>query len=97
MANFINLKDNGLRASCISNQKHIVEAALLYSGENYVVAATFTVDLLHAGNYLANEPSECPSSNDGSFDDYTVVIAGERVSTITCDIEPVEHHWNAPP
>jgi len=53
-----------------------------------VAAAVFTVATLHAGNYLANAPSECPASGDNNYDDYTITIAGERVTVITCDVEP---------
>ena len=97
MANFINLKENSVRASCISNQKHAVEAALLYAGENGVGAATFTVATLHAGNYLANEASECPASGDNNFDDYTITLLNERVTVITCDIQTAKHSWEPPP
>ena len=97
MANFINLKDNSLRASCISNQKNVVEGTTLYIGENGVAAATINVSVLQPGRYIGNEPSECPYSNDGSFDDYTIDIVGGRVATITCDVKPAEHHWNPPP
>lgn len=100
MPNFFSMKENTRRASCITNQRHIFEAATLYIAETGTGAATISVTVLQAGNfittnpYISGNPSECPSSGNGDNDDYTITIAGQRVTDVRCDILPAEHLWN---
>lgn len=98
--NFFSMRENSRRASCITNQRHIFEAATLYIAETGTAAATINVTVLQAGNfitnnpYLSKNPSECPSSGDASNDDYTITIANQKITDVRCDILPAEHLWN---
>jgi prepilin-type N-terminal cleavage/methylation domain-containing protein len=100
MPNFFSMRENTRRASCITNQRHIFEAATLYIGETGTSNATISVTVLQAGNFITNNPyisrnpSECPSSGNGDNDDYTITIANQRVTDVRCDILPAEHLWN---
>lgn len=100
MPNFFSMRENSRRASCITNQRHIFEAATLYIGETGTSNGTISVTVLQAGNFITNNPyisrnpSECPSSGNGDNDDYTVTITNQRVTDVRCDILPAEHFWN---
>lgn len=100
MPNFFSMRENSRRASCITNQRHIFEAATLYIAETGVGTSTINVTVLQKANlitnnpYISGNPSECPSSGNGDNDDYTITIANQRVTDVRCDILPVEHLWN---
>jgi prepilin-type N-terminal cleavage/methylation domain-containing protein len=91
--NYFSLHENSKRASCISNQRNIVQAATLYGIENQIVNATLNVSVLQPSDYLNTPSCECPSSGNGDFDDYTITWVSEVVDVIQCDIEPVGHAW----
>ena len=93
--NFFSMRESTRRASCITNQRNIVEGAILYIAENGIVAATINVTVLQAGKYISTTPSECPSSGNAGYDDYTITIANEVITVMRCDIEPAEHFWDS--
>lgn len=95
LVNFIRMKDNSTRASCHANQRNIAQAVELYLADNPTATGAINVSTLQPG-YVKVEISECPDSNDGSNDDYTLTLAGGDLSTIVCDIQPVPHAWTAP-
>jgi len=90
--NYISLRKRADRASCFSNQRHILEAATLYMVDTGTVNKVFNVTDLQAGDYISTVASECPSSGNGDNDDYTITIVAEKIS-IACDILPGEHLW----
>jgi prepilin-type N-terminal cleavage/methylation domain-containing protein len=94
LPNYYSMREKSRRASCIVNQRHIVEAATLYGIENNVVNANFNVTLLQVNDYINSPPGECPSSGTVDYDDYTITIANQRVSVMRCDIKPAEHFWD---
>ena len=95
LPNYFSLRENSLKASCISNQRYVTEAASLYIIENNVVAATINVQAdLQTGEYINPPPGECPNPGVPDFDDYSVDIVNERVDAVTCDEDPVDHFWD---
>ena len=94
LPNYFSLRDNSLRASCISNQRYVAEAASLYIIENNIVTATINVQAdLQSGEYINPPPGECPNPGVPDFDDYSVDILNERVDAVTCDEDPADHLW----
>ena len=94
MPNFFSMNENSRRASCIVNQRNIAAATTLYIAETGVVAAIINVTVLQAGNHISQTPSECPSSGNLDYDDYTITIANQVVTVIRCDIKPADHFWD---
>lgn len=90
--NYISIRKRADRASCFSNQRNILEAATLYMVDTGTINKVFNVTDLQGGDYIGTEPSECPSSSNPDFDDYTITIVNEAI-TIACDVEPAEHLW----
>jgi prepilin-type N-terminal cleavage/methylation domain-containing protein len=91
IANFLSLQKKARYASCVSNQKHIHESAVLYAMENVVGTQTINVTVLTGADYLQQEVGECPSSPNVDFDDYTVDYVAGEVTTVSCDILVLEH------
>ena len=91
IANFLSLQKKARDASCVSNQKHIHEAAALYAMDNIVGTQTINVTVLTGADYVAQDIGECPSSGNVDFDDYTVEYVAGEVTTVTCSILGVEH------
>jgi len=91
--NYFSLHDNSLRASCIVNQRNVVQTATLYAIENGINAAVFKVNVLQPSDYLSEPSCECPSSGNNDYDDYTITIVNGAVDAIRCDVEPVAHAW----
>jgi prepilin-type N-terminal cleavage/methylation domain-containing protein len=94
--NYFSLKDNSLRASCISNQRNISEAAMLYSMEQNDPTTTINVDVLITADYLVQEMGECPSSGTADFDDYDITLVDSRVTGCACGVKPADHSWTPP-
>jgi len=93
LPNFFSLRENTIRVSCFSNQHYVVEAASLYIIETGLANGTINVTDLQSGQYINPPPGECPASGPKDHDDYSIDIVSERVTTITCDEEPVAHAW----
>jgi len=91
--NYFSLHDNSKRASCIVNQRNIVQAATLYGIENSIMNATVNVTVLQPNDYLSTPSCECPSSSNKDFDDYTIIFLNEQVDQMRCDVEPLTHAW----
>jgi Tfp pilus assembly protein PilE len=91
--NFYSMLWRTKRASCVSNQRNILEGATLYIAEQNESDAVLNVTVLQAGDYISLTPSECPASLNKDWDDYTITIAGGAVTEIRCDVEPALHLW----
>ena len=94
MVNFFSMKENSERASCLTNQRRILEGTILYVAERNVKDEVINVTALHPDDYISNLPSECPTSGDGSHDDYTITIANQIITDLGCDNEPAVHFWD---
>ncbi len=94
--NFISIRKEVTRKSCISNQRHIYEAATLYAFENSIDNAVINVAALTVGGYTSRNLGECPASNVDDFDDYSITITNSKVTDIRCTFLPNEHKWTPP-
>jgi len=92
--NFMRMRKNAARASCLSNQRNVLQGAMLYINDNGTDAAVINVGVLEPLGYVSLNCSECPLSDVTDHDDYTITIAGQRVTGIRCDVQTTEHHWN---
>ena len=91
--NFMAMRRNSVRASCIANQRNIAQAATHYCNVTGVTDAVINVDVLQPGGYISQTCSECPSSGNHDNDDCRVTIVASRVTDIRCDVKVVEHAW----
>lgn len=96
IANFIKFQTRASYASCVSNQRHVLEASTLYISLDNPGNVAFDVNQLIADGYLAQEVGACPRSTMHAMNDYHVVVVNNRVSVLDCKILPVDHHWNLP-
>jgi prepilin-type N-terminal cleavage/methylation domain-containing protein len=92
LVNFISMRENAKMASCISNQKHVHEAAILHAADTNVAGnTTINVTVLTGSGLLTQEAGECPSSGTVDFDDYVIEFTTGDVSAVTCSIRGAEH------
>jgi len=91
LANFVSLQKRGRYASCISNRRHIHEAALLYGADNDIGTQNINVMILTAAGLITQEVGECPSSGNVDFDDYGVQYTASEITSVTCSILGAEH------
>lgn len=96
LPNYLNMRHNAERASCVSNQRHIYEQGTLYAIDNVIQNAVINVTVLEAADYLSKEVGECPHSQNLDFDDYTVTIQNMEVTAIRCDVYTIPHAWTPP-
>jgi len=91
IANFLSLQKKGRYAACISNQRHVHEAAVIYTMDNLVGTQLDNVTVLTAAGFITQEVGECPSSANVDFDDYDIQYTVGDVTSITCNILGAEH------
>ena len=92
IANFISMSQNAKFASCIVNQRHVHEAALLWGNDNNVTGnVSINVTVLEAAGLLQPEVGECPSSGNTDYDDYSIDFAAGRITQIVCTIRGADH------
>ncbi len=96
MANFIKFRLRATYTSCVSNQRHILEASTLYIAANSPGTSVIDVNVLTGGAYVAQKVAGCPASTVRALDDYTIHIVDNDVAAIDCKIEPANHQWNVP-
>ena len=94
LPNYFSMKEGATRASCIVNQRNVMEAATLYAAENGIAYAVINVTDLQPDKYITTPSCECPASSTPDFDDYTITFVGGAVDAIQCDVEPAEHFWD---
>lgn len=94
--NFTSFRNQATRKSCISNQRHIYEAATLYAFENMIDNKVINVTVLTTGDYISRNLGECPASDVEDFDDYAITITNANVTDIRCTFRPNEHDWTPP-
>jgi prepilin-type N-terminal cleavage/methylation domain-containing protein len=96
LVNFMRFRHRASYSSCAANQRHAVEAALLYSSTTSPGTVTIDVDVLTVANYLSQEVAECPLSTVADFNDYSLDFVDNQVTAIRCKVEPIKHAWNVP-
>lgn len=96
LANFIRFRKRASYVSCVSNQRHIVEATTLYISQNSPGSVSFDVAVLQVGGWVNLETCECPRSSVHAQNDYRIDIVNNTVGDIGCKILPADHHWDIP-
>lgn len=96
LANFIRFRTRASYVSCVSNQRHILEATTLYISQNSPGTIAFDVAVLQAGGWVNHETCECPRSTMHGQNDYHIDIVDNSVNDISCKILPADHHWDLP-
>lgn len=95
IANYIRMQEHAKMASCTSNQRNIHQAATIYASDRVIPDGPMDVEDLAAIHAVAWTLCECPSSNDGSRDDYTLVWLDDLPRQLICDIKADKHFWQA--
>ncbi|MBN1354275.1 MAG: prepilin-type N-terminal cleavage/methylation domain-containing protein [Candidatus Omnitrophica bacterium] len=98
LPNYIEARNKARANICASNQKIIYTAATTYMIIEDTSLETLghkeRLDELVNKRYLKGDKwTECPSSMDGSYDDYTLEFEGGILADIECDIDPAGHKW----
>jgi prepilin-type N-terminal cleavage/methylation domain-containing protein len=94
LANMVRMQRNAKIAACVSQQRHLFEAAFAYGIDTAVPDGVMGVGVLQAAGYVSQELCECPASPVPDFDDYTIDWAGGIPVDVDCTYRPVEHDWN---
>jgi len=96
--NYLSSRDRAINDVCVSNQKAIFSAAVMYtinettSLEN--LGATERLQaLIDAGYLKGSNWRECPASGDDDYDDYTIVFENSEVVDVECAEKPASHKW----
>jgi len=93
IANYIRMQEHAKRASCVSNQRNVHEAATIYASEHIVADGEMGVEDLLAEKAVTWSLCDCPSEENGSFDDYTLTWLGGLPRGVVCDIRADRHPW----
>lgn len=96
LANFIKFQKRASFASCVSNQRHVLEASTLYISLENPGNVAYDVNVLVGNGYLSQEIGECPRSAVHAMNDYHITVVNNRVTGLNCKILPVDHQWNLP-
>lgn len=96
IVNFMKFRKRASYASCVTNQRHVLEASVLYISTNNPGTVTFDVDVLTAADFLSGEVAECPHSTIDDFNDYSIEITDNTTTAIGCKVEPAMHAWTLP-
>ncbi len=98
LPNYIRARNTAREKICISNQKMIYTAAVMFMNKETVSLEDMghkerLEALIEYGYLRGNKWCECPSSSDDSFDDYTLAFESDFVSDVECDVKPADHVW----
>jgi prepilin-type N-terminal cleavage/methylation domain-containing protein len=92
--NFLRAQERTKRGSCLGNQRHLVEAALLYSSDTGTTDAVINCGDLRADGYVGQDMCDCPTSDDDSRNDYDVTLVGGEIDDVICTPRGVDHELN---
>ncbi len=91
--NYSTSRARSSKASCISNQRNIFQAATLYVSDNNILDADLTSEDLYNAHYIPEALSNCPDSRVNDHASYEITIEDGEI-TIVCTIAPDEHLWS---
>jgi prepilin-type N-terminal cleavage/methylation domain-containing protein len=92
--NFLRAQERAKRGSCLSNQRQLIEAVLLYSSDTGTMDAVVNATVLEQDGYVGESSCECPASTDGDNNDYDITLVGGSVEQILCLERGAEHELN---
>ena len=93
MPNWFRMQEDAKRASCISNQRHVCEDALLYANDMNVTDAVINVNTMVLAGYTNPGVADCPKSTVFDSDDYNIRFVGGHITQIVCSIDAVRHAY----
>ena len=91
--NVVQFAERAKRASCVGNQRKIHEASILYGIEQDPGTGNLNASALWGADLVQQNAAECPSSSDGSNDDYDLMFIASEISLITCDVRGGVHPY----
>ncbi|MFZ1946904.1 MAG: type II secretion system protein [bacterium] len=94
IANYIRMQEHAKMASCTANQRNIHQAATIYASDHDIPDGDMEVGDLLVVRGVARSLCECPSSNDGSYDDYTVTWLRGLPRDVACKVRADNHEWH---
>lgn len=89
--NFLRAQERSKRGSCLSNQRNLLEAALLYSADTGTTDGVINASVLHGDGYVGGDMCDCPTSTDGSENDYDITLVNGEIADIVCGIRGIDH------
>lgn len=96
IVNFMKFRTRASYTSCVTNQRHVLEASVLYISTVSPGTVNFDVNVLTAAEFLSDEVAECPHSMVDDFNDYSIEITDNKTTSIQCKVEPATHAWTLP-
>ena len=96
VTSFSQFRQRAAYSSCVTNQRNVVQASMLYASVSNPGNRAVDVAFLAGAGFVNTEIGKCPADPAHGNNDYTVTIVNNAVSAITCNIEPVKHAWNLP-
>lgn len=87
------MRNNAYRAECRSNQRGVMQSALVYSMDFDVPDGQMNVNDLFMAGYLIADLCECPSSGALDIDDYIITWKDGRPVDVDCDEVGADHEW----
>ena len=93
IANYIKMKRHAEMASCIANQRNIIEAAVTYSIDTIVPDGDMNVGDLLAAGIVSASLCDCPGEDAADHDDYTITWLDGHPRDVKCDVKGAEHDW----
>jgi prepilin-type N-terminal cleavage/methylation domain-containing protein len=93
IANYIRMKNHANTASCISNQRNILQAAVDHSIENTIPDGDMNVQDLNTAGVVSASLCECPNEGVVDLDDYIITWLDNVPRDVTCDVKGDDHRW----
>jgi prepilin-type N-terminal cleavage/methylation domain-containing protein len=93
---FSQFRQRAAYTSCVTNQRNVLQASMLYASLTNPGNKNVDVSLLAAAGFINSDIGKCPADPAHGNNDYTVTIVNNAVSAITCNVEPVQHAWTLP-
>ena len=93
IANYIRMKRHAETASCIANQRNILEACVTYSIDNVVADGEMSVSDLLADHAVGASLCDCPSEELKDADDYTITWLDGHPRDVKCLVKGPDHDW----
>jgi competence protein ComGC len=93
IANYIRMKRHAEMASCIANQRNILEASVTHSIDTAVADGDMNVSVLLAAGVVSRSLCDCPDEELLDQDDYTITWLDGHPRDVKCEILGPEHDW----
>ena len=93
IANYVRMKRHAEMASCIANQRNIIEAAVTYSIDTVVPDGDMNVSDLHAAGLVSGSLCDCPCEEAQDRDDYTITWLDSHPRDVRCEVKGDDHDW----